>query len=334
MSTSTIRERLTISGTKPGTLQEDFADAVRTGLTTSPKSLPSRFFYDEKGSQLFEQICELPEYYLTRAEREILRERSREISAMFTEPINLVELGSGNASKTRLLIEALIEAHGNLRYVPVDISRLILEESSLALVKEYKEIEIYALAYEYQEGLQRLAKKQNHPQLILWLGSNVGNWGRPEAATFLRQVRSMINSRDRLLIGIDLRKDRETLLCAYNDAQGVTAEFNKNLLVQINRELGGDFDLNAFRHCAIYDDLSGAVQMFLVSQKAQKISIRVLNLEIEFEPGETIHTENSYKYALEEIETLASGSGFASERQWSDGANLFTVNLLRPLDGK
>ena len=189
--TSRPRERLTIVGTETTAHREDFIDAVRTGLTASSKSIPCRFFYDEKGSQFFEQICELPEYYLTRAEREILQENAREIAETYTEPINLVELGSGSASKTRFLIDAFLKTQGNLRYIPVDISRSILEESSLALVNEYEGLEIHALACEYHEGLRQLEQHPTQRQLILWLGSNIGNLERSGAVTFLGRAREV-----------------------------------------------------------------------------------------------------------------------------------------------
>ena len=326
-----LNDRLTISGRDVTTQLGELAEAVRSGLTASPKSIPSRFFYDEKGSLLFEEISKLHEYYLTRSEKEILQENSQHIASHFPDPINMAELGSGSASKTRHLIEAFIETHGKLCYIPVDISRSILEKSSLDLVKDYENIEILALAYEYVEGLQRISKLNNRRKLILWLGSNIGNLERGEAVSFLRRVRTTMGINDRFLIGIDLRKDRSTLERAYNDIKGVTAEFNKNLLTQINRELGGNFDLNAFQHQVQYDEKSGAVQMYLVSLKDQKIAIQGLDLEIAFESGETIHTENSFKYSLEEIESLASESGYVIDAQWKDQEGSFSENLLKPV---
>ena len=309
-----------------------FARDVRVGLTAAPKWLPCRYFYDAEGSALFEEICSLPEYYLTRTERQILAERAAEIAGLFQEPIALVELGSGSAAKTRLLIEAFLQRHRCLRYVPVDISPSILEDSSLALLEEYPRLEIVAVAAEYAQGLAHLQAVTGQPKLILWLGSNVGNLDRPQAAAFLRQVGRAMTDQDRLLIGIDLRKDRATLERAYDDSRGVTSRFNMNLLSRINEELGGRFDLASFRHRAIYNAEMGRVEMHLESCRTQRVQIEALELEVPFEAGETIHTENSYKYSLAEIEMLCSASGFRVERQWLDEGRLFSVNLVAPRD--
>jgi dimethylhistidine N-methyltransferase len=328
------QERLIISGTDVNTHLDEFARAVRIGLSDSAKSIPSRFFYDKKGSELFEKICELPEYYLTRAEREILSENAGHIASLFSKPIILAELGSGSASKTRFLIDALIKEHGTLCYTPVDISRSILEQSSLALIRDFENLEVYALAFEYYGGLRRISRMKERRKLFLWLGSNVGNLEPHDASAFLKRIRRSMESQDRFLIGVDLKKDKDILESAYNDAQGVTEKFNLNLLSQVNRELGGKFDLNSFRHEARYNDQTGAVQMFLVSEKAQKVAIQNLDLEINFEPGESIHTENSYKYDFEDIEKLALESGFVIEKLWKDSLNRFSENLLKPIDGK
>src|SRR5262249_36914895 len=193
------------------------------------------------GSRLFEAICELPEYYLTRAEASILRAHAAEIAARFPDETSLVELGSGNAEKTRLLLDAFLASRPRQRYVPMDICRTVLEESSLELLRAYPKLEIMAIAAEYQEGFRLLRAEADRPKLILWLGSNIGNFERPAAAAFLAQIRGTMSPADRLLVGIDLRKDRRVLEPAYDDALGVTAVFNRNLLVRINRELGGHF---------------------------------------------------------------------------------------------
>src|SRR5262249_20173591 len=247
-STPDLTARLTIIDERAGTLLAGLARDVSAGLLGFPKSLPCRYFYDAEGSRLFEAICELPEYYLTRAEREILVERAAELSARFATEVTLVELGSGSAAKTQILIEALLRRDGMLRYVPVDISREMLEETARALLARYLDLQIVAVAGEYRDGLQHLELPAGRPRLILWLGSSIGNLERREAAAFLHQVRDAMRSEDRLLVGIDLRKDRDILVPAYDDAAGVTARFNLNLLARINRELGGRFDLTRFRH--------------------------------------------------------------------------------------
>lgn len=312
-------------------LRAAFARDVRTGLGSSPKRLPCFYFYDDEGSRLFEAICDLPEYYLTRAEREILQMRAAELASRFPDPITLVELGSGSAAKTRLLIDAFIRRHEALRYVTVDISRSALENGATALLHDYPGLEVLAIAGEYHDGLRHLDAEAGRPKLILWLGSSIGNLDRLEAATFLYRVRSTMARRDRMLVGIDLRKDRAVLEPAYDDAQGVTAQFNLNILARINRELGGAFDLREFRHRAVYDEEAGRIEMYLVSRRAQSVRIEDLELTVPFAADEPVHTENSYKYSTGEIEELATRAGLAVEQQWCDAGRRFTVNLLAPV---
>jgi L-histidine N-alpha-methyltransferase len=330
MAISPPRDRFTLIATEADDHLAEFARDIKTGLTGLPKSLSCRYFYDREGSLLFEAICELPEYYLTRAEREILLNHAAEIAARLAAGTTLVELGSGSAAKTRVLIEAFLNRHGPLRYVPVDISQTMLNESSLALLGEYAALEITAIASEYHVGLRQLNALVDGPKLILWLGSNVGNFERLEAAHFLRRVRDVMSPSDRLLVGIDLRKDRVVLEQAYDDAQGVTAQFNLNILARINRELGGHFDLQAFRHRAIYNEAVGRVEIYLVSARAQKVFIDHLGREISFAAGEMIHTENSYKYSFAEIDALSAAAGLRIERQWLDAERWFSLNLLAP----
>jgi dimethylhistidine N-methyltransferase len=326
----TPRQRFTLAAAETEIERADFGREVEAGLRARPKRLPCRFFYDREGSRLFEAICELPEYYLTRAEREILQARAAEIASHCPQGTTLVELGAGSAAKTRILLEAFLRRDGALRYVPVDISRTMLEDSSRRLVEEYPTLEIAAIAGEYHDGLRRLKLEADRPRLILWLGSNVGNFERPEAARFVRCVRDTMSPWDRLLVGIDLRKDRAVLQRAYDDSRGVTARFNRNILARINRELGGHFDLGTFRHRAVYNEKIGRIEMYLVSGRAQRVSIDRLRLEVPFAAGETIHTENSYKYSLAEIATLAGVAGLHVESQWLDADRRFSLNLLAP----
>jgi dimethylhistidine N-methyltransferase len=307
---------------------ETFADDVRDGLSGRPKSLPCRYFYDAEGSRLFEEICTLPEYYLPRAEREILQARAAEAAGEFTGPVTLVELGSGNAAKTRILIEELLRRQGRLCYVPIDICRSVLEDSSRELLDDYPGLSVLALAAEYRQALDHLSAVAKEPKLILWLGSNIGNFARDEAARFLRRVRQTMTPGDRLLAGIDLRKDRPTLERAYDDTRGVTARFNLNILRRINRELGGRFDPSAFRHRAVYDEELGRVEIYLDSVREQRVMIEQLRLEVPFACGASIHTENSYKYSLAEIECVASAAGLELRRHWLDAGRRFSVNLF------
>ena len=310
--------------------ETSFGEEVERGLTGPSKRIPCRFLYDERGSRLFEQICGTPEYYVTRAEHEILADRSEEIANIFPSPITLAELGSGSSSKTRLLIEALLRRHGGLRYLPVDISRTMLEASSLDLIDRYDALEIRAIASEYNEGLRHVGAETDRSKLIAWLGSNAGNYERADAAKLLGNVRSAMAPADRLLIGIDLRKDRETLEKAYDDAQGITAKFTVNLLDRINRDLGGHFDLEQFRHRAVYDEAEGRMEIGLVSLRHQRVVVDALDLEIDLAVGEFIHLEHAVKYSPSEIKELAASAGMRAERGWLDSRKCFSLNLFAP----
>ncbi len=320
----------TLTGTAREDHLSDFAEAVRAGLSGSPRSLPCRFLYDEEGSRLFEEICRLPEYYPTRAEDEILRDHAGEIAALFPAATTLVELGSGSAEKTCRLIEAFLKKGRGLRFLPIDISRSALEQSARALVARYPDLEVAGVAAEYEVGLHQVAREDGPSKLILWLGSNVGNLDHAEAVGFLARVRKTMAPGDGLLIGIDLLKDQGILERAYDDPGGVTSRFNLNLLARINRELGGDFDLRGFRHRAVFHPDPGRMEMALVSLRPQKVSIPALGLDLAFGAGEAIHTESSYKYSPAEIRALAAGSGFTVEHQWHDRQNRFCESLFRP----
>jgi len=322
--------RYTLLESDPHAQRVTFAEAVAEGLGSEPKSLPCRFLYDEVGSKLFEQICRLPEYYLTRAERRILETRADEIAACFDEPALLAELGSGSSDKTRLLIEAFLKRQPRLRYVPVDIARSILDESAQALLADYRELEIHAIAGEYEQGLASLRRETRGPKLIAWLGSNIGNFDRAGAARFLARIRDAMTRRDRLLVGIDLRKSRRALERAYDDASGVTARFNLNLLARINRELAGEFELDRFEHTAVWHEPDGRVELSLVSRAAQTVAIRALDRVVRFRAGERIHTEDSFKYSFAEIAEVAAAADLAVTRRWLDPTRAFSLNLLSP----
>ncbi len=330
MTTPPTPQRFRLIATSASNRLAALARDVRQGLTATPKHLPCCYFYDAEGSLLFEEICQLPEYYLTRAEREIVEAQAGEIARQFATNVTLVELGGGSAVKTRLVIEAFLRRQETLRYVPIDICSAMLEKSALRLVEDYPGLEILAIAAEYREGLRHLQAETKRSKLILWLGSNVGNFHRPEAADFLREVREPMTAGDGLLIGIDLRKDRTVLERAYDDAQGVTADFNLNLLARINHELGGHFDRDAFQHRAVYDEEQGRIEMYLVSRHAQRVRIDNLDLEISLQAGEAIHTENSYKYSPAEIEALASAAGLRVSAQWFDSQQRFSLSLMAP----
>lgn len=310
--------------------QTAFARDVAAGLGATPKRLSCCYFYDQEGSRLFEAICELPEYYLTRAEAAILRTHSAEIAELFPAETLLIELGSGNSAKTRLLLEAFLRTRPRLRYVPVDICRTVLEDTALELLRAYPKLDLVAVAAEYEEALRQIPESGAQAKLVLWLGSNVGNFDRADAAAFLRRVRAGLGAADRLLVGVDLRKERAILEPAYDDPQGVTAAFNLNLLTRINRELTGNFDLTAFQHRAVYNEDAGRVEMFLVSLRNQRVRIQQLDTEYSFSAGEAIHTENSYKYALPEIDALAAAAGLTTQQRWLDPTGRFSLNLFAP----
>jgi len=310
--------------------RDSFAQAVEDGLGAEPFSLPCRFFYDATGSRLFEAICELPEYYLTRAEHEILTRHADEIAARCPTPLFLAELGSGSATKTRVLIEAFLRHQGALRYVPVDISQSMLEQSAQALLADYHGLEITAIASEYGDGLRHLGKDTRLPKLIAWLGSNIGNFARPDAHHFVNGIRDAMSADDRLLLGVDLRKDAHALWRAYDDAQGVTARFNKNLLTRINRELGGDFDLADWSHRARVVDDGGRVEIGLVSRRACDVRIMALGRSFHFARGDFIHTEDSIKYSERELAELAAAASLRIDARWLDGERRFCVVLLAP----
>lgn len=327
---ATSFERFRLIGLAAEDRRLKFSHDVAAGLTASPKRLSCCYFYDREGSALFEAICELPEYYLTRAEASILTNHADEIVGETAAGTILIELGSGNAAKTRLVIEALLRRQSSLRYVPIDICRTVLEESSQELLRAYPALEVLAVAGEYREGLGHLQSEKSRPKLVLWLGSNIGNLERDEAARFLAQIRETLSDDDRVLVGIDLRKERMVLEAAYNDRQGVTAAFNRNLLERINRELGGSFDPAAFDHQACYDESRGRIEMYLISSRPQEVAIEQLNLTVPFAAGEAVHTENSYKYSRGEIAVLAAAAGLHLNRQWLDYQGRFSVNLLAP----
>src|SRR3982751_3290176 len=317
-STHTHDDRLVIHDLVKGDPLADFSEDVRRVLTAPQKFVLPRYLYDDLGSQLFEAICLLPEYYLTRAENEILKRYSGEIVSSIDLPNTLIEMGSGSASKTRRVIETLLKDQAELLFVPVDISASALVRSSRVLLQSYPRLRIEAYASEYFGGLAALAKKQRGRTLALFLGSNISNFEPAEAEAFLRAMRNVLKPGDALLLGVDLKKDRHVLEAAYNDALGVTAAFSRNVLVRINRDLGANFFLPAFRHRAVFNEEQSRIEICLESLRAQTVEIRKLDLRVEFREGELMHTENSYKYDIQGIAALAEKTGFTCGRTWFD----------------
>ena len=316
------------TGITLGNFEKTFASDIRRGLTAADKSIPCIYFYDRKGSELFEEICRLQEYYLTHAESEILEKSADDIAGIFPANISLIELGSGSSIKTQYLIKAFLARNGNLDYIPIDVSENILKESAAKLSHKYPGLTVNPVTARYKEGIDLIEHRQHNPKLILWLGSSIGNTDREGAVRFLRHICDRIPLQDRLLIGIDLLKDRSILERAYNDSAGITAQFNLNLLSRINRELGGDFRPAGFSHLALFNEKKGCIELFLRSTVRQKVKISTLGLEVIFSEGELIHTEDSYKYSLADIETLAKNSDLILENQWFDSKKWFSLNLF------
>lgn len=317
-----------------GGQQTTFAEDVRQGLTASPKVLQPKYFYDELGSLLFSTICALPEYYVFRAEMEILRASAGEIAAWLQGPIRILELGSGDARKTRLLIDAVLARQSGLDYLPIDVSKTALEQSSEELLSAYPNLRVTAWVADYREALRTIGEEppgrgtRFKHTLVLFVGSTLGNLEPEDRSELLRSVRALLKPGDAFLLGVDLKKPEDVLIPAYDDPLGVTAAFNLNLLARINRELGGEFDLRSFRHRARYDSALGRIEMHLESLRKQTVAIPGAGLEVRFEAGETIHTESSYKFDLGQIEALAAGAGMELRRSWFDRARRFSSNLL------
>ncbi len=323
-----INERFTLYRDPSPARVATFGEDVRAGLGATPKTLPPKYFYDDLGSSLFEAITRLPEYYLTRIERDLLYGCSREIVGALDGPLELLELGSGSALKTRFVIEAILERQKRLVFCPVDISADALIDSSHALVAANEQLDVRAYASDYFALLERVDFRSSERTLTLFLGSNIGNFEPGEASRLLALLANALASGDALLIGFDLKKDVAILEAAYDDPTGVTAAFDKNLLARVNRELGGEFDVRTFRHVVRYDETRGAVDSFLECAHDCRVHIRSLDLAVDFQAGERIHTESSYKFTPDEIAVLAERSGFAPLRTWTDAAQRYALSLF------
>lgn len=310
--------------------QRRFAIDVLTGLSEQPKSLPSRWFYDDRGSELFARICDLQEYYPTRCETEILSAHADAIHALAGgAPLNVVDLGAGDGRKTNILLEAFSRAGADLQFVPIDISEAAMRELVGSVEDRFPEMSVNGVVSEYFDGLHWLRKMGERRNLVLFLGSNIGNFSFARARVFLRQLWEALNPGDLVLIGFDLKKDIELLERAYNDSQGVTREFNLNMLERINRELGGNFDLAKFRHFATYDVYRGAMESYLLSHEAQTVYVEALQQSFDFKPWEPVHTEYSYKYLVSDIESLAADTGFVQVGEFYDSQRWFTDRVWR-----
>ncbi|GHJ49441.1 histidine N-alpha-methyltransferase [Catellatospora sp. TT07R-123] len=313
----------------PEDLTEGLRADARAGLTATPKSLPPKYFYDAYGSDLFERITDLPEYYPTRAEREILTAHAADI-ARDTGVKTLVELGSGSSDKTRLLLDAL-HAQGTLgRFVPLDVSQPALAAATEAIAKDYPDIEVHAIVGDFTRDLDRIPGGGG--RMVAFLGSTIGNLEPGERAAFLRELRGALEPGEWLLLGTDLVKDAETLVAAYDDAQGITAEFNVNVLRVLNRSLGADFDLTAFEHVALWDAQHRWIEMRLRAQREMLVHLPALDLSVEFRPGEEMRTEVSAKFDRQTVATELAAAGFALRQWWTDSHDRFGLTLAQATD--
>ncbi|WP_273276411.1 L-histidine N(alpha)-methyltransferase [Maribacter polysiphoniae] len=302
-------------------LPTEFEKEVYEGLTHSPKHLSSKYIYDSYGDKLFQEIMDMPVYYLTNAEHQIFNSHKEEISNLFqsgNDKFKLIELGAGDGRKTKILLEHLTRNNVNFKYQPIDISHSVLAQLEASIRREIPEVCIEPLQGTYFEILNRINIENGTKKIILFLGSNIGNLTHELAIGFLNHVRDFMHDDDLLFVGFDQKKNPETVLKAYNDPAGITSDFNKNILARINRELDADIDLDQFLHWEVYDPESGTAKSYLVSKKEQSVTIKKLDLTINFNAWETIHTEISQKYDDQTVQWLAEASGFQIEKKFVD----------------
>ncbi len=308
------------------TIDENFADEVTFGLTSVPRFILPKFFYDSYGSKLFDEICSLPEYYLTRAEISILRDIRTKLGLFLDSDTRLVELGSGTSTKTRLLLDILFDITLDVEYFPIDISDILTESSEL-LLRDYPQLRVTGIIDTFDGGLEFLQTFDKKRNLLIFLGSSFGNFAPEQGRAFLQKIYDIIKPGDLFLIGLDLVKDVNIIEAAYNDLQGVTAKFNLNVLSRINNELDADFVLDNFEHYAFYNPDLQRVEMYIRSLTNQSVIATKTNMKLLLKNNELIHTEFSYKYKQSQIHTLLSDVGFDVKQMWTDKDNLFSLTL-------
>lgn len=312
-----------------GSTQEaDPGQDVINGLSQQPKTLPARYFYDDRGSELFEQICQLPEYYLTRTETQILEQFASDI-AQLTGDCELIELGSGSSTKTRLLLDAYQAQETPLHYVPIDVSAGMLEKSAQQLRHEYPAIQVHGIAATYNTGLANLQPSHLSARMLMFIGSSLGNLNEAECDRFLTQIANALNPGDYFLLGLDLQKPKAILEAAYNDAQGVTAEFNLNMLRHLNQRFDGNFDLSQFKHQAIYDAVNHQIEMYLHSLTDQTVKLDKLDFQVKLAQGEAIRTEISRKFDPTAVRTLLSQHNLPVQKLFTDSNHWFGLFLCQ-----
>ncbi len=311
-----------------------FGEEVQKGLSSEPKYLSSKYFYNEKGDELFQEIMKMPEYYLTRSEYEVFTMHKETILNLFGKdgkPFQLIEFGAGDGLKTKVLLKHFLKRNASFKYHPIDISQNVLEELSADLGQNFPTLEVEPLNNEYFKALDTLDNTGEIRKAILFLGSNIGNFQYDQAVSFLSQLAEKLSTEDYLMVGFDLKKDPEAILNAYNDPHGITRAFNMNLLQRINDELGGNFNITNFKHWPIYDPLTGATKSYLVSTKEQQVCIESLQQSFTFKAWEAIDMEISQKYDLETIEALGADAGFKVVKQLYDCKHYFVNTIFRRL---
>lgn len=326
MSTASLTTLITLLDSYPA-LKNDGEDVIQ-GLTENPKTLPAKYFYDSRGSQLFEQICELPEYYPTRTEASILRQYAGEI-ARITGACELIELGSGSSTKTRLLLDAYQSRNYCCKYVPVDVSASILKESAIKLQVEYPALHVQGLIGTYEQALAQLMPASFPARMIFFLGSSLGNFTPQECDVLLSQITDVLAPGDYFLLGIDLQKPQHILEAAYNDSQGVTAAFNLNMLDHLNWRFQGDFDPNLFAHQAIYNLQENQIEMYLHCRASHVVNLESLGLNVTWKTGETLLTEISRKFDLETVEKELDSQGLKTLKSFTDPQKWFGLILCQ-----
>lgn len=319
---------MTISTSLAGS-KKAFAMSILSGLQQFPKQLSSKYFYDQHGDRLFQQIMQMPEYYLTDCEYEIFdQQKEALLQKIGKDPFELIELGAGDGLKTKVLLHHLVQQNVSFQYRPVDISNAVLGQLTQSLSAELPTLQVAPLHGEYFQVLEQLKTLGDHQKkVIFFLGANIGNLTKQQSLSFLRQLNDLLMPGDMLLIGIDLKKDPATILSAYNDAAGITAAFNLNLLTRINRELKGHFVLENFKHWETYNPSTGETKSYIVSKKDQTVKIEALSTTIHFDAWEAIEVELSQKYSIEEVEILASQSDFSILSHFFDSKNYFVDSL-------
>lgn len=308
-------------------IEKTFADEIFSSLNGDSKYINPKFFYDKKGSILFEKICDLHEYYPTRTEIEILKTLQKELSPFLDDSFRLVELGSGSSIKTRLILDIFAKIQNKIEYFPIDISEILTESSEL-LQRDYQGLQITGIIDTYEGGLEFIEKYDDKKNLIIFLGSSFGNFTPDEGKIFLQKINSIMKNEDLFLIGLDLVKNKKILEDAYDDSQGITAKFNLNVLSRINDELDANFVLNNFKHVAKYNEKDQRVEMYLKSLVNQSVIISKANLSLKLKQGELIHTEHSHKYKLSQIKELMEDTGFIIKQNWLDENNHFALTLV------